>query len=243
MFVDIHAHLNLYKIKEVLVAKTLMSSHQAADMDQLLRLDDPLLWRALGVHPQDPNPESMQSLERILANPLQRNLVDAIGEIGFDLYGDYKLNLSNQTLYFNRQLQLAQHYSLPIVVHQRKAMSYIFRYVKELKRLPAVILHGYSGTYLEAVSLRKQGVNAYFSIGTPLLWGAKVANQLACQAPLEWLFLETDAPYQPVRSKEFTSFSDIHLIYAEVARLRNIAIADLALGVEENFKSIFLVKK
>lgn len=97
----------------------------------------------------------------------------AIGEIGFDLWPEFRHTLALQRSIFVEELRLAQQYHLPIVVHQRRAMHEIFAQISSLKRLPAVIFHGYSGTFLEALSLRKRGVHAYFSVGTPLLWGVR----------------------------------------------------------------------
>jgi TatD DNase family protein len=42
----------------------------------------------------------------------------AIGEIGIDLYWD-KTHLLQQQIAFRKQIQLAKHYKLPIVIHCR----------------------------------------------------------------------------------------------------------------------------
>ena len=49
----------------------------------------------------------------------------AVGEIGLDALIDIPFEL--QLKVFERQLEIAQHFSLPIIVHQRKTHHHLLR--------------------------------------------------------------------------------------------------------------------
>ena len=145
----------------------------------------------------------------------------AIGECGFDLFTDeYKSTFAEQNELWNAQLELAIKYDKPIIVHCRKGMCHIFESIEKLKKIRAVIFHSFSGSVTEAISLRKNGVNAFFSFGKPILNGNKNAIQCVKSLPIDWLLLETDSPYQTLKGESFTSPIDILKVYAQFVKLR-----------------------
>ena len=56
----------------------------------------------------------------------------AIGEIGLDLYWD-KTFLREQLLAFEKQVEWALEYHLPIVIHTREAFDYIYKVLQPYK--------------------------------------------------------------------------------------------------------------
>ncbi|GAB1481294.1 hypothetical protein MASR2M78_01090 [Treponema sp.] len=108
----------------------------------------------------------------------------------------------------------------PQLLHLRKAMHKAFKYSKELKALPVVIFHSYSGTYREAEDFLKRGVNAYFSFGTTIALNHKIAQEAVSKLPAEHLLFETDAPYQGLRGKDHSSWKDVLVVLKEASRLR-----------------------
>ncbi|NIZ41133.1 TatD family hydrolase [Entomospira entomophila] len=239
-YIDIHAHWSAYEKDQYLIGATVLNAHSKLEMESLLQeKNSPSIIRSLGVHPQDPNNESLEFLLAVCSNKEERSKIHVIGEIGFDLHPDFRDTIVRQEQLFSQQLDLALMHHLPVIIHQRRAMSYVFQYTGSLRRVPAVIFHGYSGAWNEAIALRKRGVNAFFSIGTPVLWGAKIAERMAIELPLDWLFLETDAPYQPVRGKVKTTWADLQDIYQKVADLRQVSVEDLQIKLERNFIEIF----
>jgi TatD DNase family protein len=137
------------------------------------------------------------------------------------------------------QLGWAAQYGKPLVVHCRKALDRMFRDAKALAQCPAVVFHSFSGSPEEAQSLRKRGINAYFSFGKPLLNGNKRARRCAATLPGEWLLAETDAPWQTPRGETVTRPEEIRRVYAEMAALRGLEVAELQYIMEENFKKAF----
>jgi TatD DNase family protein len=101
------------------------------------------------------------------------------------------------------------------------------------------------GTLGEGESLLRRGVNAYFSFGTPILLNHKEAIRSCAALPLDRLLLETDAPYQPLRSREFSRWSDLTEILHGAAAIRKEAgvvgghPAELEAATDKNFHRVF----
>ncbi|MCL2720423.1 MAG: TatD family hydrolase [Treponema sp.] len=182
---------------------------------------------------------------QIINNLAKDKKISAIGECGFDLFNDlYKETESYQDKIFASQLEIALQYDLPIVLHVRKAMFKIFKLSKFLSKCKSVIFHSWSGTYEEAASLLNCGVNAYFSFGNTIKLNHKQAIRSCSLLPADRLLTETDAPYQPQRGKQFSSWSDLPLILETAAALRstvgNIITKDeLEKQIELNFRKVF----
>jgi TatD DNase family protein len=183
-----------------------------------------------GVHPQLPTEAGDGTADASLAflgRLVREGRIRAIGEAGFDLFdGRFRATEPSQETYFRAQLELARSSSLPLVLHIRRAMHKVFAYGRELRTLPAVILHSYSGTLREANDLLKRGVNAYFSFGTTIGLNHKRAMEACASLASDHLLFETDAPYQPPRGKERSTWSDLFDVIATAARLRAEAGSD-----------------
>ena len=172
--------------------------------------------------------------------------LDAVGETGFDLYSDeYREGEKIQDQIFPCHLEIALRYGLPLVLHVRRAMHKIFPFSKELKKLPAVVFHSWPGTRGEGEALLRRGINAFFSFGTTVLKNHREAMASSANFPSGRILLETDAPYQPLRGKEFSSWQDLEMICAGIAGLRKEAGSDCASAEElerqttENFFGVF----
>ncbi len=240
-FVDVHAHFFSLKEHDAQAFShvnwpVILSSHGAKEMQAVADFNRPYIYRSAGIHPQDPNPHILEDLEVQLSG----GKFCAVGEIGLDLFSDYAPHFDMQKELFIQQLEMAHRYSLPVILHMRRAMDRIFLLKMYLKKLPAVIFHSYAGGLNEAYSLLKAGVNAYFSFGTPVLWGAKQAKLCIKELPLERIFLETDAPWQPVRGEQYTALSKIKTVYEYVAATRNMEMTAVQNTIFSTFQEIFI---
>ncbi len=174
---------------------------------------------SFGIHPQNPVEDELAYLEKLI----QEKRVKAIGECGFDLFNDeFKALEAEQKKIWRRQADLAVQYSLPMVIHCRKALHLLFNEIEILKKMPSVIFHGWAGSLVEANSFLKKGVNAYFCIGKGLLRRQKAQIQVAQKMELSRLLTETDAPYMCLKEQNFSLPVDIKLISSELAKTRSI---------------------
>ena len=172
---------------------------------------------SFGIHPQNPVMDEAEFLYRLL----ETRQIQAIGECGFDLFNDeYKRLLPMQQKVWDMQLRWAQDFQLPVVIHCRKALHLIFDSAARLKKLPAVIFHGWGGSPQEAASFLKKGVNAYFSIGKAVLRGQKSVCAMAASFDSTRILTETDAPYMRLKAEEYSHPRDIIAVTAQCAKLR-----------------------
>jgi len=172
---------------------------------------------SFGIHPQNPVTDEAEFLYRLL----EKKEIQAIGECGFDLFNDeYKQLLPMQQKVWDMQLRWAHNFQLPVVIHCRKALPLIFDSVPRLKKLPAVIFHGWGGSPQEATAFLKKGVNAYFSLGKAVLRGQKSVCAMAASFDSTRLLTETDAPYMRLKSEPYSHPRDIIAVTAQCANLR-----------------------
>ncbi len=163
------------------------AAHSGPEMDANLSLRDEGLdlVLSLGMHPQEPD----WSLADRMESEARSGSLAAIGEAGFDFYGDepYRTrtpeNLAAQRRAFEHQLALAERYGLPLVLHVRRALDLVFEYAPRLKRIPAAVFHSWSGPLPEARALLDRGVPAYFSFGAPILNGNRRARESCALLP------------------------------------------------------------
>jgi TatD DNase family protein len=186
--------------------------------------------------------ELLETLERLA----RERRIAAVGETGFDLYNKaYRDTEREQEELFRRHLDVALEWELPVVLHVRRAMHKVFAWSKELKALPAVVFHSYPGVFAEGEALLRRGINAYFSFGTVILLNHRAAMDSCARLPPERLLTETDAPYQPLRGRPFSSWADLPAIIAGAAALRREAgspcgdAAELEAALDRNFARVY----
>ncbi len=163
----------------------------------------------------------------------------AIGEIGLDYYRDYATRERQQDL-FRRQLTLAQHLSLPVVVHNRGADSDLLAALAESDPERCGVMHCFSGD----VSFARKCIDAgyYLSFaGNVTFRNGESLRDVARYVPGDRLLVETDAPYlapHPLRAR--TNHPGlIGFTYECIAETRGISAETLVQSVEANFTRLF----
>ncbi|MFH0754403.1 MAG: TatD family hydrolase [Candidatus Omnitrophota bacterium] len=215
--IDTHTHL--YDIPDLVQALSLSSESGVSDVVALgvdyssntRHLDfakvgfktAPVIHLGLGIHPGNITPEDVEQCFSLFRDVLGKGTsggfpeIVAIGEIGLDFW--YKwvrrddVKKAEQRLVFQRQLDLAKEFDLPVVVHSRGTWR------ECLDRLVATGIrkadfHWYSGP----VDVLKDILDAGYVISvTPALVGAIHESPLrkaAEYAPIEQIMVETDTP-------------------------------------------------
>lgn len=196
------------------------------------------IFLMMGLHPtyvKDNYREELQHVE----NELARRKFYAIGEIGIDLYWD-KTHLPQQRIAFKRQIQLAKHYKLPIVIHCREAFDEIFEILEQEKSVDLFgIFHCFSGTYEQA--LQAISYNMKLGIGGVVTFKNGKIDQFLNQIDLKHIVLETDSPYLapvPFRGKRNES-SYILNVVEKLAQIYSLSANEIAAITTENSKAIF----
>jgi len=192
----------------------------------------------MGLHPTYVKDNYLEEVQHV-ENELAKRKFYAIGEIGIDLYWD-KTHLKEQQIAFKRQIQLAKHYKLPIVIHCRDAFDEIFEILEEEKSPELFgIFHCFSGTHEQA--LQAISYNMKLGIGGVVTFKNGKIDQFLKQIDLQHIVLETDSPYLapiPYRGKRNESSYIVNVV-AKLSQIYGLSENEIASITTENSKAIF----
>ena len=192
----------------------------------------------MGLHPCYVKENYKQELA-IAEEWLQKRPFPAIGEIGLDFYWD-KTFVKEQHEAFTVQMQWAQDRNLPIVIHARNAMQETIEAVKPFaaKGLRG-IFHCFSGSYESAQQIVNMGF--YLGIGGVITYKNAGLPAALENIGLEYLVLETDAPYLtpvPFRGKRNES-GYLQYVVEKMAEVKKVSVEEVAAITTANAFQIF----
>jgi TatD DNase family protein len=192
----------------------------------------------MGLHPCSVKENYLAELQ-IVEEWLGKKKFAAVGEVGLDFYWD-KTFTAQQYDAFRKQMELALRYKLPIVIHTRSAMAETIAVVKEYagKGLHG-IFHCFGGTYEDAVEIIDMGF--YLGIGGVITYKNSGLAQVIQKIDMQYLVLETDAPYLtpvPFRGKKNES-SYLKYVADAIAAIKNVTKEELAAVTTANAEKIF----
>ncbi len=198
----------------------------------------PFVYAAVGIHPCDVKDSPADYLQALTTLAQQQKVV-AIGEIGLDYHYEDNAPKAVQLAFFEAQLQLANEYSLPVIVHDREAHADTLTLLQ--KHRPRGVVHCFSGSVEMATEIIKLGMHIGLG-GAVTFKNAKTAPTVAAAIPLERLLLETDAPYMaPVPHRGHRCHSGmIAETAAHIANLRQMPVQDLLNATAQNAHTLFL---
>ncbi len=201
------------------------------------------MYTALGIHPSDAQylddiDTALAEVEAMLTD--KNNKVVALGEIGLD-YHYPDTNRPLQLSVFERQMQMAERLSLPVVIHDREAHADVMEIVRKYPNVKG-IFHSFSGSAEMAKELVGFGYMISFS-GTVTFTNARRVLDACLAVPMENILIETDAPYLAPHPKRGTLNHSGNLLYtcARVAELHALTPEQAARITEKNAKEIFKI--
>ena len=252
MFVDTHVHLNAEQyekdlqevIDRALEAKVETMVVVGFDRKTILRTMELIeaydfIYGVIGWHPVDAidcTEEDLKWIESLSAHPK----IVGIGETGLDYYWDKSPKDVQQEL-FRKQIHLAQKVNLPIIIHNRDATGDVVRILREENAASVGgVMHCYSGSVETARECIE--MNFMISLGGPVTFkNARMPKEVATEIPLEYLMIETDAPYlapHPHRGKR-NEPGLVPIVAEEIARLKELPIEEVAHATTFNAKKFF----
>ena len=254
MLVDSHSHLFLEEFADDLpqvmqraleagVTHIFMPNIDSTTIESLLSVCaayKEFCFPMIGLHPTSVNKNYKKELDIVAGQLASSNGYVAIGEIGLDLYWD-KTFLREQLLAFEKQVEWALEYHLPIVIHTREAFDYIYKVLQPYKETGLTgIFHSFTGTSEEAAKLLDFpgfmiGINGVVTFKKSQL------PEVLKDVPLAHIVLETDSPYLtpvPNRGKrnESARLKDTLIKVAEIYRESPEVVAE---ATSENALKVF----
>lgn len=209
--IDTHTHLDfemfdddraqvIARARNAGVERIVVLGVHAANWQRVWQLacDEPSVHAALGLHPvfleehQDAHVQQLRDwLERLRGEPK----LCAVGEIGLDYYIDNP-DIKRQQRLLEAQLALAADFSLPVLLHVRRAHAPMIATLKRYKLERSGVIHAFSGSWEEAREYLRLGFR--LGLGGAGTWPqAQRMHRVLRQLPLEAIVLETDAPDIP----------------------------------------------
>lgn len=194
----------------------------------------------MGLHPCYVK-ENYQEELAIVEAWLAKRKFAAIGEIGLDYYWD-KSFAKEQQFVFEKQMQWGLDGGLPINIHTRNAMGETIEMVKPFaKKGLKGIFHCFSGSKESAQQIVEMGF--LLGVGGVLTYKNAGIAEAVVDIPLEFLVLETDAPYLP--PVPFRGKRNEPAFMVEVAKkladIKNIPLHVVAEKTSENAERIFMM--
>lgn len=253
MFIDTHTHLYLEKFDkdrrqvveralragvEIMILPAIRSEYIDAQKQMAAEYPDNILL-ASGLHPSDVKEDFDMELQIVRAE-IETGKYIAVGEIGIDLYWDKSFK-EQQKIAYEQQIILAKEHNLPIIIHTRNAFPEVFEIVdKHADKNLSGVFHSFTGGVDEAEKIMRYGT---FKIGINGIVTFKNSSlgKTVADIPLEFLLLETDAPFLAPVPKRGKRNESSYLPYTaeKIAGLKNISVEKLAEITRRNAFELF----
>lgn len=248
MYIDTHCHIfNEYyddileivnKCKKEGVNRIIVSGTDMKSNLEVLNLvnDYDIVYGTIGFHPTELDDFKEEYFDFLEENIGNKKIV-GIGEIGLDFHYD-NTDKDKQILVFRRQLEIAEKYNKPIVVHSRDSIQETYNILSEYNLKGSI--HCFSGSVEMARLFVKLGYK--LGIGGIITFKtAKNIKEVVEDIDLSYILLETDSPYltpEPYRGKK-NDPSYIHLIASAIGDIKGLSSTDIAGVTTSNAESIF----
>ena len=254
--IDTHTHLYLKEFDEdfdevisksieIGVDKFLFPSIHSKYNERMinsLKKNKSLFKIMAGLHPAYVTEKNDNEIDLVLKNLNDYDCV-AVGEIGIDLYWEKKF-FNEQKIVFEKQIEIALDYNLPIVIHCREAFEHIYQILLKFsnKNLQGVF-HCFTGNEEQARKIID--LNFKLGIGGVVTFKNGGLDKFLKKIDLKNIVLETDSPYlapTPYRGKRNESSYLVHII-DKLSDIYNIESDEIALITTNNAVELFNLDK
>jgi len=228
MLVDTHCHLSvddyenldevISEMNGIMIASGCDDKSNKEVLDLVSKYKN--VYGVLGIHPEsvnDYNDDSLKFIEENINNPK----IVGIGEIGLDYYW-VNDNKDVQKELFIKQLNIAQKYNKPIVVHSRESIQDTYDILKDYKLKGSI--HCFSSSLEMAVEFIKLGYKIGIG-GVVTFKNSKKLQEIVKEVDIKNILLETDSPYlspEPLRGKQ-NKPSNVSLVALKISELKDIS--------------------
>ena len=250
--IDTHAHLYLEQfdndLDEIMtraaeseVERILLPNIDSSTTQRLWKTIDAYPTRCfpmMGIHPCSVN-ETIESELKHIESELGTGKYIAVGEIGIDLYWD-KTFIKEQIAAFELQMEWAKELKLPVAIHCRDSFDEIFASVEKVQDGSLTgVLHCFTGNAEQANRTIELGL--HIGLGGVLTFKNSGVDKAVQDVPLDWIVLETDAPYlapTPFRGKRNES-SYTKLVAEKLADVKQLPVEEIAKATTANAERLF----
>lgn len=183
-------------------------------------------------------PQNLEHLESLVKN----KEVKAIGECGVDFSYFKDLNGNDNDILnwkqtqidcFKYQINLAQKYSLPLILHIRKEYILALEVLKEMQFDGKAVFHFFKGKHSDYKEISKNN-NYYFGFSNVITYDDTM-NKIIEEISLDKVLIETDAPYvSPLfKKEEINEPQNVIYVAEKIVKIKKVSI-DNVLNITYN---------
>ncbi len=248
-FFDSHCHLDderfdedrqklIEDIKKANITKLISAGYSIEGSKKGIELSKKYdeIYTTCGISPNDiPQSEEelwkdIETIRDFVKENIKDNKIVAIGEIGLDYYWEKDLQRRElQKQAFIKQIEMANTFHLPIVIHTREAVMDTIEILKKNSVDKKGVFHCCPFNRELVKEALKLGY--YISFAGPVTFkNAKNANEIIEMVPNEKILIETDSPYlapEPVRGTR-NDPRNVTYIAQKIADVKNKTIEEMA---------------
>ncbi len=247
--IDTHCHMSLTDDIDTIVMdaernnvlKMIISGCDAKSIRDGLEIiyRYPAIYMTIGFHPDEVDnltDKDINDLEQIIKT---NKKIVGIGEIGLDYYHN-DMNKDLQKEYFIKQIELAEKYKLPVVIHSRESIQDVYDILKE--HHVSGVIHCFSGSIEMAKLFIELGF--YLGIGGVLTFKNSKLKEVVKELSLDNIVLETDSPYlAPEPYRGHTNYpKNIKIVAQELHKILNVSIEEIEEKTTNNVYRIYGLK-
>jgi TatD DNase family protein len=251
-FIDTHAHVYAEELTTSIdiviensikagISKIIMPAIDSTTLEAMLKVEAQFPANCIammGLHPCYVKENYKEEL-KLVEDWIGKRKFIAIGEIGLDFYWD-KTFAKEQQFVFETQMQWAIDLQLPIAIHTRNAMGETIKAVKPFaKKGLRGVFHCFSGSKESAEQIIDMGF--HLGLGGVLTYKNAGVAEAVKDIPMEYLVLETDAPYlAPVPYRGKTNEPAYMLEVAKkLAEIKSLPLHEIAAITTSNAQKLF----
>ncbi len=258
MFFDSHCHLLLIKEKqsdiELIMKRAIEKNiHYLIDVSvgledffkriSLIRyitgIFDIKIAASAGIPPYFADKRRKNDLQELEIQIDKGNNIVAVGEIGLDYFYNYGTH-EQQISLFREQIEIANQFGLPVIIHTRDADADLIKTLKENKPKKGGVIHCFSSDFNTAKKLIDLGFSISFA-GNVTYKKSQNIQEAAARIPIQKMLIETDSPYlAPQRYRGKPNEPSFIVETAEfISKLRGTDVDNIARETTANAKKLF----
>ena len=196
----------------------------------------PSIYMTIGFHPDEVDDLTDKDIDDLEILIKTNKKIVGIGEIGLDYYHN-DMNKETQKEFFEKQLELAEKYDLPVVIHSRESIQDVYDILKNHKNRG--VIHCFSGSIEMAKLFIDLGF--YLGIGGVLTFKNSKLKEVVSEIPLDNIVLETDSPYlAPEPYRGHTNYpKNIKIVATELRKLKEVTLEEVTEKTTGNVNKIY----